>query len=111
MKKYNFEKDENGLWYIVLHEWTGDKSDLQMVCGADTMLDLLALGEKEIELTLSTTPFDHEFELNFNREEFDGGWYNLITNITSIDLPIEEVWLCKVTKFVFGYLPENIYIG
>ena len=37
---YRFNK-EDGKWYIDLPDWTGTKGELQMVGGADTLLDVL----------------------------------------------------------------------
>ncbi len=50
---YKFYKDESGKWFIHLPEWEGDIAELEMVCGADTMLDIFAQGEDEVYLTLS----------------------------------------------------------
>lgn len=36
-----FEKWENGKWYIVLPEYDGDQEDLEMIDGADKLLDYL----------------------------------------------------------------------
>ena len=101
--KYRFEKHKDDKWYIVLPEWTGEKYDLEMVCGADIMLDLLSNNEKFVELYIKLEPFEHDLELHFIKEEYDGGWYNVKPNI---DL---NVWLCSVTKYVFGFLPTKIY--
>ena len=38
---YRFNK-EDGKWYIDLPDWTGTKGELQMVGGADTLLDHLS---------------------------------------------------------------------
>lgn len=43
MKYLKFEKDTSNRWYLILPEWKGDKSDLEMVCGADAMLDVRKL--------------------------------------------------------------------
>ena len=41
MKNLKFKKEEDNKWYIDLTEWTGDKADLEMVAGADILLDIL----------------------------------------------------------------------
>ena len=41
MKNYTFNK-EQGCWYIDLPNWEGTKGELQMVGGADTLLDRLS---------------------------------------------------------------------
>ena len=52
MKEHRFVREGMG-WYIDLPEYLlqgGDKGDLQMVSGADTMLDIIA--EEKSEVTL-----------------------------------------------------------
>lgn len=106
MRNFKFEKESDNRWYIVLPEWKGDKEELEMVCGADTMLDIVAQGEDHVYLTISDKEFDNpRFILTFNRGESEGGWYDLKS-----DLHEFEVWLCHVTKFVFnGELPKILY--
>jgi hypothetical protein len=72
MKYLNFEKNSNNEWYVILPEWKGDKSELQMVCGADIMLDILSQGEKQIELCIDTISFDnYTMELEFEKEHLE----------------------------------------
>lgn len=104
MKSFKFVKDIDTRWYIDLPDWDGLRSELEMVCGADTMLDILAQGEDVVNLTLSLEPFDHTFELHFIKYESGGGTYLLTHPNHSF-----EVWLCHVTEFVFGHLPTVIY--
>lgn len=100
-----FEKDYDSRWYVVLPEWTGSREDLEMVCGADTMLDILAQGEDIAYITMSDEPMgDYKFSLTFIDEENGGGNYILVGEYSNF-----EVWLCYVTKFVFGKLPKTIY--
>jgi len=103
-----FEKDTDGRWYAVVPDWEGDRSALEMVMGADTMLDILAQGEPKITVFMSTEPFDnYQMKLTFDREEADGAWYKIQNGIT---ISLEEVWLCSVTKFVFGSYPKTLYL-
>lgn len=113
MKNYEFEKEPDGRWYIILPEWSGDRCDLEMVCGADTMLDIMSQGNSKIVLLLSLSflPNVEQTVLNLINEsdEVGGGFYMMDTykNIT-YNL---EMWLCDVTKFVFGYMPKVIYVS
>lgn len=98
---------ENDRWFAEVPEWTGDREELEMVCGADTMLDIISQGRSQITLNISETPFeDTQFTLTINREDGGGAWYNVLNeNI------IPEIWLCHVTKFVFdGRLPEKLFV-
>ncbi len=58
MRRFRFYKDELNRWYVDLPEWEGDQAELEMVCGADTMLDILAQGDGEVRLTLSLEPIE-----------------------------------------------------
>lgn len=106
MRTFKFEKEQDNRWYVVLPEWEGDKEELEMVCGADVMLDIVAQGEWHTYLTISEKEFDNpRFTLTFNRDEADGGLYNLKSDMHEF-----EIWLCHVTKFVFdGRLPKILY--
>ena len=104
---YNFKFElEKGKWYIVLPEWKGTKEELEMVCGADTMLDIMSQGEDFVFATISEEDFDnYTFKLTYSSDSSGGAYYNLVSKFNSF-----EVWLCHVTKFVFGYLPKELYI-
>lgn len=106
MKRYSFEQDiEDNRWYIVLPTWEGDRAELEMVSGADTMLDILAQGRSKVDITMSTEMFEgYTFTLSFLEECCGGGTYLMKSEYHEF-----EVWLCHVTKFVFGELPIIIF--
>lgn len=106
MKYLEFRKTNNTEWYIVLPDYPGDISDLQMVCGADTFLDLLSEGDDNVTLTVSLTPFDFSDTLEKVRDDADLGGAHYILNKYN---QTYEMWLCAVTEFVLGYMPEKIY--
>ena len=104
-KNFKFEREEDNRWYAVLPEWKGDKAELEMVYGADTMLDIIAQGENVVHLNISEIKVENpKFILTFEKDEADGGLYNLKSDMYEFD-----VWLCHVTKFVYGYLPKTLY--
>lgn len=104
-----FYKDENSRWYADIPEWVeagGTEDDLEMVCGADLWLDELSGAANEITFTLSDTDKFSNHLNRIARDEFGATYmaykyYNEIFNA--------QVWLCNVTKFVFGEFPEVIY--
>ena len=102
-RKFKFEK-EDGKWFIVLPEWGGDKADLQMVCGADTLLDIFSSGYDTVKLFIDTVSFDDSKCLSLIETDSDSGTYSYKDG--DIDM---TVWLCPVTKFVFGEIPKTIY--
>lgn len=108
-KEFRFVKDPDSRWYIDLPSWEGDRSALEMVQNADIMLDILDVNKDNngiVNLTLSDSHFDGwSFILEFQRDEAEGGVYTLIHPMIK---PF-DMWLCKVTKFVFGELPTKIY--
>lgn len=108
-----FEKEESNEWYIVLPEWTGDKADLQMVCGADNFLDIISKGESlvsvNVEREINNENGFPKFVLDKRHDtpEIGGAMY-YIASFHNQDF---DMWLCDVTRFVFGgELPQNIYI-
>lgn len=108
MKMLNFNKESDGRWYIVLDEWEGDHSELEMVSGADTLLDILSAGKDFVSILISEEKSDIEnprFILNYVKDSGGGGIYRLDSETYNFD-----IWLCHVTKFVYGYLPKTLYI-
>ena len=103
LKNYTFNKEE-GSWYIVLPTWTGPKAALQMVAGADTLLDVLSNNGTTVDISIST---DKECPQGFQtlkriiKTPPNGCMYHL---------GFSPVWLCDVTKFVFdGKFPKRIH--
>lgn len=108
MKNYKFYKKFDK-WYIHLPDWEGDIADLEMVCGADIMLDIMSEMGVSIVLTISEASFAGSDVLIKKLEDSYGSTYTL-AYYKGIELNM-EVWLCNVTKFVFGYFPDKIYIS
>ena len=110
---YNFYK-QNGRWYINLPKYIergGRKTDLEMVAGADQMLEVMAGGRKKLTLEL-----DREFFAGADLLELEelcaapmgGGYYTLHTyHGKEIN---KRMWLCDVVLFVFGDMPEKIFV-
>ena len=98
-----------GKWFVHLPDYPGHYSDLEMVLGADVLCDMIDTFETgSIAATVSNEPFDSIFStrgyiLDFVNSEQDGANYRL----REYKL---DVWLCNVTKYVFGEFPVTIYI-
>ena len=112
IKKLKFYKESDNRWYIDLPDWQGVKADLEMVAGADTMLEYMAEGKGEIVLILSEQEFENSDKLEFLRlaTEIDNGAFYKLDYYNGIYLGL-EMWLCDVTKFVFGDFPNTIFIS
>lgn len=111
---FKFYKTEVGRWYVDLPEWEDSIDELEMVAGADLFLELLSQGEETVFLTLSTVPFEGSEILEMKYlgtlegwEMGTGAWYKLVSYM-GLEYKL-DMWLCDVTKFVFGSFPENIY--
>ena len=103
-----FKQEKTGKWYVVLPEWTGSKSDLEMVSGADDMLSAIYYQNK-------TYTFIKTVTLNISLSK-KRGYQHLkkIADSPSIGgaiyfLGVKPIWLCAVTESVFGKMPKNIY--
>src|ERR1700744_1220254 len=113
MKVYKFIK-EGDLWYIDLPEFLesgGSKGDLQMVAGADMMLELISDGVKEVSLSLDTEPFPGSEVLTLTErgDPYIGGRYYHLQAFEGKEFN-KAMWLCAVTEYVFGDLPNRIFI-
>jgi len=105
---------ENGGWYIDLPEYLeqgGSKGDLEMVSGADTMLDIIAGEKNEVTLQVNTEPFDDADELILTElcDPILGGGYYHMKRFENREVN-RDFWLCDVARFVFGDIPVKIYI-
>ena len=110
IRKIKFYKEKTGRWYADLPEWEGSKEDLEMVMGADDMLNLLAQGEDLIFVQIGDEKFpgaNQMIRIGRGEKEIGGAWY-LIPSMGGIDFDL-KIWLCDVTKFVFGDFPMNIW--
>jgi hypothetical protein len=106
-----FSRDSSG-WYADIPMWPGPRGACAMVCGADTLLDLLAGDQNRVKLKLAFEQKElpgkgvggHLDQLR--PDEFgDGADYECIMDESD---PF-ELWLCGVTEFVFGHMPQRIY--
>lgn len=87
-------------WYIDLPSWTGDKEDLEMVSGADALLDILANDHTEVYVKFKDKQFEGCHTLT---HKGDGFYVNDAWHGPSL------IWLCYVTTFIFGNYPDEIY--
>jgi hypothetical protein len=113
MQTHTFIKEATG-WYIDLPEYIkkgGSKADLQMVEGADTMLDIMADGDTTVSVQLDTKPFNEADELELVElcdPAIGGGIYLMHTH--KGEAVEHRMWLCGVALFVFGFMPEKIFV-
>lgn len=96
-------------WYVDLPEWEGEFDDLEMVAGADNLLEALSmkLHSKSITFDIWTAKPDVACgSLKKTEETLEGATYQ----VNDCMFYKGTAWLCNVTKFVFGgYHPHDIY--
>lgn len=113
MKPYRFIKTGQD-WYIDLPEFIeqgGSVGDLQMVDGADKMLDMMAGYENSVVLSIDKEQFEGADILTLT-EKCDphiGGGYYIMKQYKGQEVN-QTMWLCQVTEFVFGHLPLQIFV-
>lgn len=110
-KTFEFQKNQNGEWYLILPSWQGDPGDLQMVEGADEWLELLSQGTKSLKLKLADKKFNDANCLTLMRlreENLGGGGIYYLEKYRNQTVGL-KLWLCDVTSFVFGHIPQRIY--
>ncbi len=105
-----FTRDPDGCWYADIAAYPGPRGDLQMVAGADTLLDILSEGHAHprVHFQLDPQPTWAYLLLTHPGDVEGGGYYSLIPGETLLPAGM-PVWLCDVTLFVFGFLPKRIY--
>lgn len=110
MEKYRFYKEGNN-WYVDLPNWTGAKSDLLMIGGADDMLDILSNNGTQVLVLISRTDFEGASLLEFKAPATDmgEGAYYMLNEYEGKTLNL-SVFLCDVTLFVFGEFPKQLFI-
>ena len=103
----SFERFESGRWYVVFPEYEGDQEDLEMVEGADKMLDALSSDGLYSTLNVGIEEPDsgEYFTMELEAHDEDGAFYNIK------DCPQYEgtIWLCNVVHEFFGNHPDRIY--
>lgn len=108
MKTLSFYKTEQNEWFLDAPEYIehgGAPEELQMVLGADILLDTLADGKDGVRLEVSQEKTQ---------------WVNVLRRVDEIPTQVGKyyhddqtetlLWLCPVTTWVFnGVYPETIW--
>jgi len=113
VNKYKFYKNGEE-WYIDLPDYLeagGSIGELQMIEGADIMLDVIAGTDDTVTLFISTEMFEGA-DVLILKEKCDpikGGGYYFLAEFEGRTLN-QLMWLCGVTAYVLGDIPPNIYL-
>jgi hypothetical protein len=111
IKQFRFYKTAQNEWYLQLPDWKGDPEELQMVEGADQWLTMIGGDNAELEMTIANESFDQAEILTLLRlkeENLGGGGIYYLEHYQNKKIDL-ELWLCDVTKFIFGEIPPKIY--
>ena len=111
----SFTKESNGRWYVDFPNWPLSHDNLEMVAGADDLLDLLNDGSDHVSLKISSSEIAHDIKLKKVHSALtEGAFYVVETPLKGWEKPNsirrKQLWLCPVTLTVVGYYPEHIYI-
>jgi hypothetical protein len=112
MNTYSFTK-EDGNWYINLKNdlKVFNKSELVLLEGSLPLLDFLSNERKKVTLAIDVTPFDKAYRLELTQLSdgpSGGGYYELRDDRGRVLQ--EELWLSDIPLFVFGDIPEHIFL-
>ena len=72
-KDLRFYKDPDNRWYVELPEYPGVKAELEMVAGADTMLEMIAEGNDAVMAHFDLNPYEGGDELVCQEVHPEGG--------------------------------------
>ncbi len=121
-----FYKEEDNRWYVDLPEYIengGSKDSLEMILGADKILDHLVeeyltksiLKEKwPKQITLEITTSRKDIAISGNTCYLTKkGWipFGRYYNFESYNIENYKIWLCPIVKYLFGNYPKKFYIN
>ena len=112
MNTYTFIK-ESGSWHIDFPACQPEfsKGDLALLEGAAVLLDFLSKGRPYVTFTIDTEPLEKALALELlqhGEAPRGGGYYQMRNHRGRVLEP--EVWLCDIPLFVFGDIPNRIYV-
>ena len=69
IRRFKFYKEDDNRWFVELPEWDGEKDDLEMVMGADILLDVLSGNSDYCYVTFGDEPFEESKTLSYDHKE------------------------------------------
>lgn len=103
-----FNKEENNRWYIDLPDWAESHDNLEMVAGADDLLNFL--GGNPVTISCITSKEDKEIEGYIKLKRLNWGLTSGAYYSVNYDGINRKLWICPVTLYVMGEYPEYLYI-
>lgn len=110
----SFTKDDENKWYVDFPNWPLSQDNLEMVAGADDLLDLLNDGSNHVSLEVSINEITKGIKLKKVKSALTkGAFYIVETPLKEWENPNsirrKQLWLCPVTLTVLGRYPKYIY--
>ena len=117
MKQYRFYKkicpiEGMYTWWIDIPKFPFDDQWLQMVAGADILLDEISNGKNEVILEISSSPISWDYKLTRVKRLglLKGALYESFPEIKSPSFDNKNIlWLCPATLWVFWRYPKGIW--
>lgn len=116
----SFEQDPDSRWYVIFPGWPLERAHLEMVAGADDMLNLLDKQEQKHLVTVSVIPSSKQrqlegyIQLTCVKSLLGGGGFYTVQGLEGWGTPNakreKQLWLCPVTLCVLGRYPKYIYV-
>ena len=113
--KIKFNHESDGKWYVDFPNWPLSHDNLEMVAGADDLLDILNNGTNHVSLEVYTNrPKEYDIELKKVHSALTkGAFYTVETSLKGWENPNsirrKQLWLCPVTLTVLGQYPQQIF--
>lgn len=107
----SFTREDNGRWYVDLPNWKGPHSSLEMVAGADDMLELIGNSAPHVTLcVIKKDDTNEKIKADMQCIRTDHSMTGGATYKVYHDNGLSKMWLCPVTLFVLGEYPKVLYI-
>ncbi len=107
--KLGFIREADGRWYADIKHWPKRfHSNLEMVAGADDMLEALDRGDGYVKVEVALNPENKSdwFKMIKVSQTYLGATYTVLY----CDRYKGKAWLCNVGKFVMGKHPDALFV-
>jgi len=107
-----FNREDDGLWYVDFPNWPFDHHNLLMVAGADKLCAYLSDNDKFAHIDVVPSSRERDdlpgyAKLIQKEHSLTGGSTYQVTGLPGFE---RDIWLCPVTLFVLGNYPKYLYI-
>lgn len=107
-----FNREEDGLWYVDFPNWPFDHHNLLMVAGANDLCAFLSDDNRVAKVDVVPLKVERDdmpgwAELVQKDHSLTGGSTYEVIGLNGFE---RDIWLCPVTLFVLGTYPKYMYI-